>query len=65
MKKIKLDYPNKTLALFGSNWSDPSCYSGSRHSNWSFAPCNSGDYVSFRGVSDHYKTKLPAKEEEN
>ena len=68
MKKIKLDYPDNTIILLGGDWSYAP-YSGSRYSNWSYAPSNSDYGISSRGVCDHLSTKtkvaVDAKEEEN
>ena len=54
MKKIKLDYPDNALAPLGGNW-DSTSYSGSRCSDWFYAPSVSGIDISARGISNHYK----------
>ena len=55
-KKIKLNDPdNNTIAVvLGGNWTKTS-YSGSRYSNWSYAPTNSASNFSSRGISNHFK----------
>ena len=54
MMRIKLDYSDSTLAVFGDYWRGMS-FSGSRWSVSGSPPSLLSSYISFRGISNHYK----------
>ena len=53
MKKIKLDYPENSIAIFGGNWGTSS--SSNRCARWFYAPSEWANIIAYRGISNHFK----------